>query len=332
MEGDIEIYKLDHGEIVFNIDKGAETIWASIDEIANLFNVTRRSIEIHIKNIFAEGELLENRTAKDSFVVRREGARDVRRKLRLYNLDAIISIGYRVNSKKATDFRIWATTVLKNYLTTGLVVNERRLSDLDAKKLREVEGMMSVVRRLVANNALDAGEANGVLEVISKYSTSFEMLKEYDEGHIDLSGLNTKPTKTETKVLDLATCENLINNLRTRTKSGELFGKPRGGSFDASLSAIYQSFEGKDLYKSVAEKAANLLYLIIKDHPFYDGNKRIGALLFIVFLTINDFHLTDSGETKISDRALTALALLIAESEPDEKPLITSLVIKLLES
>ncbi|MDO4508236.1 MAG: RhuM family protein [Candidatus Saccharibacteria bacterium] len=330
MDNEVEIYKLEKGEIVFNVDKNAETIWASIDQIASLFNVTRRSIEIHIKNIFAEGELLENRTAKDSFVVRREGTRDVRRKLKLYNLDAIISIGYRVNSKKATDFRIWATTILKSYLTNGIAINERRISELDAKKLKDVETMIGVVSRLINRQALDAGEANGILEIISKYSTSFKMLKEYDDGFIDLSGLNRKNPKS-TKVLSLETCQKLITELKKSTKSGDLFGRPRGNSFEGSLSAIYQSFEGEDLYPSIPEKASNLLYFIIKDHPFYDGNKRIAALFFIVFLTINDCHLTKNGETKISDRALTALALLIAESEPAEKPLITSLVQKLLE-
>ena len=330
MGNQIEIYQSDKGEIVFNVDQNGDTIWATIDQIAELFNVTRRSIEIHIKNIFNEGELDEKRTAKLSFVVRKEGKREVRRQLRLYNLDAIISIGYRVNSKKATDFRIWATNVLRSYLTTGLAVNQRRLKSLDSQKLKEVEDMMGVVRRLMARQALDVGEANGVLEVISKYSTSFQTLKEYDDGFIDLSNLNPKNSKHQ-KILDFSTCQKLILELRHRTGSGELFGKLRGGSFEGSLAAIYQSYDGKELYPSVAEKAAHLLYFVIKDHPFYDGNKRIGALLFIVFLTINNYHLTKNGETKISDRALTAVALLIAESEPEEKNLIVSLVRKLLD-
>ena len=326
----VEIYKSERGEIIFNISPNEETIWASIDQIAGLFGVTRRSIEIHLKNIFEDGELLANRTAKKSFVVRQEGKRQVRREITMFNLDAIISVGYRVNSKKATDFRIWSTKVLKSYLTRGVAVNQERLKSLDSKKLREVEGMMGVVRRLVAHQALDVGEANGVLEVISKYSTSFKTLQEYDEGHIDLSGLNTG-NKRKKRELTPEFCIDVIANLKRTVAGGDLFGKPRNDSFAGSLAAIYQSYDGKDLYPSILEKAANLLYFVIKDHPFYDGNKRIGALLFIVFLTINDQHLAKNGETKISDRALTAIALLIAESNPVEKPLIISLVVKLLE-
>ncbi|MDO4611880.1 MAG: virulence protein RhuM/Fic/DOC family protein [Candidatus Saccharibacteria bacterium] len=323
---EVEIYKLEKGEILFNVDKNSETIWASIDQIANLFNVTRRSIEIHIKNIFEEGELLENRTAKDSFVVRREGTRDVRRKLRLYNLDAIISIGYRVNSKKATDFRIWATTVLKSYLTTGLVVNERRLSELDEKKLREVETMMDVVRRLIAHQSLTQLEASGVLEIISKYGTSFKMLQEYSDGFIDLSALNVKNPKL-TRGLEALACDNLITELKKTTNSGELFGEPKNGDLEKTLNEIQDSNHSD----KISERAAHLLYGIIKSRPFLDGNDRIAALFFIVFLTINNYHLTKNGETKISDRALTALILLIAESEPKEKDLIISLIIKLLD-
>lgn len=326
-EKQIEIYKSTKGDIVFNIDANEETIWASIDQIAKLFDTTRRNIELHLTNIFSDEELDKNRTAKDSFVVRLEGNRQVKRKIRLYNLDAIISVGYRVNSRKATGFRIWATKVLKEYTRNGIAINERRLKELDSKKLKEVEGMMGVVRRLMARQELDAGEARGILEVITSYTTSFKALEEYDDGHISLKNLNKK-TK---KILTPEICETAIADLKKTLKAGELFGKRRNNSFYGSLNNIYQSFDGEDLYKSTPEKAANLLYFIIKDHPFYDGNKRIGSLLFIIFLTINNCHLTKDGTTKISDRAMTAIALLIAESNPNEKSLIVSLVQKLLE-
>ena len=243
-----------------------------------------------------------------------------------YNLDAIISVGYRVNSKKATDFRIWATRTLKSYIVDGVAINERRLKELDSKKLQEIEGALGIVKRLVAQNELTSLEANGVLEVISKYSPSFKALKEYDEGHISF-----KKTGRAHKSLSPEDCTKMINSLKKTVKGDDLFGKPRGEAFLSSLGAISQTFDDKDVYPTVAEKAANLLYLIIKDHPFYDGNKRIGSLLFIMFLTINNCHLAENGETKISDRALTALALLIAESEPKEKRLITALICKLLE-
>ena len=323
----IEIYKIKSGDVVFNVDQEQETIWASIDQVARLFEVTRRSVEIHLKNIYNDKELDIKRTAKEIFVVRTEGKRQVRRKMRVYNLDAIISVGYRVNSKKATDFRIWATKTLKNYIVDGVAINERRLKELDSAKLHEIEGALGIVKRLVAASNLSADEASGVLEVISKYSPSFKALKEYDEGYISFS-----KGKKATKLITTEEGIKIIAELKRSVKGDELFGKLRGDAFSSSLGAITQTFEGKDVYPSISEKAANLLYLIIKDHPFYDGNKRIGALLFVVFLTIINYHLTKNGETKISDRALTALALLIAESNPKEKDLLVALICKLLEN
>ena len=325
----IEIYQGLSGEVVFDVDTEGETIWATQAQMAQVFGIDRTVIGRHIRNIFKEGELDEDRVcAKNAHT----GPDGKTYQVKMYNLDAIISVGYRVNSKKATQFRIWATSVLKRFVTDGVAVNERRLEDLrakeDVKRLRDVEKMMGLVRRLTTTKLLDAGEANGVLEVISRYAGSFKTLQEYDDGHIDLKFLNKKRKQKE---LTVEMCSSAVEQLRKNVKGGDLFGKMRGGMFEGSLTAIFQSFDGKELYPSVPEKAANLLYFIIKDHPFYDGNKRIGALLFILFLTLNDCHLTANGETKISDRALTAIALLIAESEPKEKGLIVSLVCKLLE-
>ncbi|MBR2767284.1 virulence protein RhuM/Fic/DOC family protein [Candidatus Saccharibacteria bacterium] len=331
-EKKIEIYKGLEGEVVFDIDTEEETLWATQEQMSQVFDTTIPNINMHLKRIYKDGELSEKRTIKKSLIVRTEGKRKVTREINMYNLDAIISVGYRVNSKKATNFRIWATSVLKRFVTDGIAVNERRLLTMrekkEVKKLHDVEDMMAVVRRLTARNELDAGEANGVLEVISKYAGSFKTLEEYDDGHIDLSFMGKKK---RVKELTVEMCTNAVENLRANVGGSDLFGKERGGSFEGSLAAIFQSFNGKDLYSSTQEKAANLLYFVIKDHPFYDGNKRIGSLLFILFLTLNDCHLTEKGETKISDRALTAIALLIAESEPKEKELIVSLVCKLLE-
>lgn len=363
-ERQIEIYQGAEGEVVFHLDANAETIWATQAQMAKLFGVDRTVVGRHLKNIYAEGELIEGvdddgrtnaknarvrdsegtnaenaqvrdwqkGTCKETVVAQNEGGRIIRRKVKIYNLDAIISVGYRVNSKKATRFRIWATSVLKQYILNGVAVNEGRLKLLaqrkEIKKLHDVEDMMGIIRRLTARSELDAGEANGIIEVISRYAGSFQALKEYDTGHIDLRFMNKPRTGKE---LTKEMCNAAVEQLRVQVGGGDLFGKKRGGLFDGSLESIFQSFDKRELYPSVAEKAANLLYFIIKDHPFYDGNKRIGALLFILFLTINDYNLTKNGETKISDRALTAIALLIAESEPKEKGLIVSLVCKLLE-
>ena len=328
-EGKIEIYKGVEGEVVFDVDTEGETIWATQAQITELFGVDRTVIGRHLRNIFRDGELDEKRVcAKNAHT----GPDGKTYQVNMYNLDAIISVGYRVNSKKATQFRVWATTVLRKYLVSGAAVNARRLEVLaerkEIKKLHDVEEMMGLVRRLTARNELDAGEANGILEVISKYAGSFEALKEYDEGKIDLRFLNKRRSQRE---LTIEMCETAVKQLKKSLKGGELFGKERGGSFGGSLAAIFQSFEDKELYPSVPEKAANLLYFVIKDHPFYDGNKRIGALLFVLFLTINNYHLAGNGETKIGDRALTAIALLIAESKPQEKELMVSLICKLLE-
>ena len=327
MGNEIEVYKVINGEIVFDVDQNAETLWATEDQVSKLFNVDRSVTNRHIRNIYRDGELDEKRTAKEIFAVRKEGNREVRRKIKVYNLDAIISVGYRVNSRKATDFRIWATKVLHHYVVDGAAINERRLKELDAKKLHEIEGALGIVKRLVAASELSAGEAGGILEVITKYAPSFKALQEFDEGHISFA-----KGKKATKTLTPSECIDIIAQLKRNVKGDALFGKPRSSAFEASLNAISQTFDGQDVYPSIAEKAANLLYLVIKDHPFYDGNKRIGALLFVVFLTINDYHLTKNGETKISDRALTALALLIAESNPSEKGLLVALICKLLEN
>ncbi|MBO7132225.1 type II toxin-antitoxin system death-on-curing family toxin [Candidatus Saccharibacteria bacterium] len=324
MNNKIEIYQGVKGEIVFNVDEKHETIWASQEQIAEAFGVDRTVIGRHLRNVFRDGELDENSVCAKIAHTANDGKTY---QVKMYNLDAIISVGYRVNSKKATDFRIWATKVLHHYVVDGAAINERRLKELDSKKLHEIESALGIVKRLVAASDLSVDEASGILEVITKYSPSFKALKEYDEGHISF----TKGKKT-TKTISKDESLKIIAELKHRIKGDELFGKPRGNAFESTLGAITQTYDDKDVYSTISEKAANLLYLVIKDHPFYDGNKRIGALLFVVFLTINDYHLTKNGETKISDRALTALALLIAESNPKEKGLLVALICKLLEN
>lgn len=331
----IEIYRGAAGEVVFDVDAAGETIWATQAQMAQVFDVDRTVIGRHIRNILRDGELDEKQVCAKNAHTTQHGAMEGKtqtREVNVYNLDMILSVGYRVNSKKATQFRIWASGILKQYLMNGVAINQRRLESLAEKKelkqLQQVNEMIGIVRRLTRRNELDAGEANGVLEVISRYADSFKTLAEYDKGHIDLRFMNKVKKGRE---LTAKMSEQAIRQLKRSVGGSELFGKERGGGFEGSLVAIFQSFDGKELYPSVPEKAANLLYFVIKDHPFYDGNKRIGSLLFILFLTLNDYHLTRAGETKISDRALTAIALLIAESEPKEKTLIVSLVCKLLE-
>ncbi len=326
MEQKLMIYETGGKNVRFNFDAGEETIWATRTQMAELFSVTPQNISLHLGNVYRDAELEENRTSKESFLVQNEGGREVTRKVKVYNLDAIISVGYRVNSRKATDFRIWATKVLKGYIVDGAAVNERRLSELTTQKLAEVNGTLDVVRRLMAQRELTGEEANGVLAVIAQYAETFRTLREYDEGFVRLS----EGTKAR-KMLEAGECVAMIDELRKALGAGEMFGKLRGDEFEGILRTIYQSFAGEEMYPTVEEKAANLLYFTIKDHPFFDGNKRIGALMFVMFLTMNEQGLLKNGEPKISDRALTALTLMIAESEPREKGLMCAVVCRLLE-
>lgn len=328
-EKGIEVYKVIDGEVVFDVDKDEDTIWATQAQIAEVFGVDRTVVGRHLRNIFKSGELEEEVVCAKNAHTTRHGAmggKTQTREVKIYNLDAIISVGYRVNSVRATKFRIWATKVLKKYTVSGLAVNERRVAELPEGKLEGIEGALGVVRRLIGERRLSADEATGLLEVISSYEAAFRVIEEYDSGHISF-----RDKRKARRELTVEKAQAVIDKLRVQIGGSELFGKVREGKFQGSLATIYTTFNGEELYPTVGEKAANLLYFIIKDHPFYDGNKRIGALLFIVFLTINDYSLNGDGEVKISDKALAAIALLIAESEPKEKELICSLVCKLLE-
>lgn len=326
MDNQIMIYETGGKQVQFQFDNDTDTIWATQAQIAELFDVGVQAITKHLKHIFQEGELEETRTCSILEQVQTEGNRQVSRAVKTYNLDAIISIGYRVNSRKATDFRIWATKVLKNYIVNGVAVNERRLGELSQQRLLEVSDTLGIVKRLMAQNEFTGDEANGILEVITRYATTFRTLREYDDGLVRISdGPKAK------YILEAGECMGMIDQLREQLHAGEMFGKPRGDGFEGALRAIYQSFAGEDVYPTLAEKAANLLYFIIKDHPFFDGNKRIASFLFIMFLTLNKSNLTDDGNLKISDRALVAIALMIAESHPREKGLMTAVVCKILE-
>ncbi len=327
MEDKMMIYESGGKHVQFNLDAEMETIWATQAQMAELFDITPQTIARHLKDIYQEGELEENRTCTKNVQVAQEGNREVTRVVKVYSLDAIISVGYRVNSRKATDFRIWATKILHQYIVDGVAVNEQRLSELTAQRLSEVSGALDIVKRLMAQAEFSQDEANGILEVITHYAGTFRTLREYDDGHVRL-GKGAKQLKRQ---LEAGECMEMIATLREKLGAEEMFGVPRGDAFDGALRAIYQSFGGEDVYPTIAEKAANLLYFIIKDHPFLDGNKRIGSFLFVMFLTINEYQLQANGEPKISDQTLTALALMIAESDPREKGLITAVTAKMLE-
>ena len=334
MEKRLEVYQGEEGEVIFDVEKGEETIWATQEQIAQLFGVTTANVNMHLKRIYKEEELEVNRTIKKNLIVRLEGNRRVKRAVNFYNLDAIISVGYRVNSKKATKFRVWATGVLKKYMVNGAVVNERRVRELPEEKLQEIEGALSMVRRLMEKTELEEGEAKGILEVITKYGKALETIYEFDEGkrlgegRVLLGGVLNRGGKSQRRGLTGGDVRNLVENLREELATpGAGFGELRDeAGFERELEELMGETE-----MSGTERAVRLLYFIVKGRPFKDGNRRIGALLFIYYLTINDFHLSAEGETKISDRALAAIVLLMAESEEKEKELMIGVVRKLIE-
>ncbi|MBR3319267.1 virulence protein RhuM/Fic/DOC family protein [Candidatus Saccharibacteria bacterium] len=323
MEKGLVKYEVEEGEIVFDIDRDKETIWATQEEMAKIFDVDRTVIVRHLRNIYKDGELDESRTCAKNAQVQVEGGREVKRERKLYNLDAIISVGYRVNSKKATKFRVWATSVLKRYVVDGAAINERRIKDLPDVKLEALEGTLSMVRRLMAKTELEEGEAKGILEIISRYGKTVETIEEHEDAG---STVFIKAGKMR-RTLSLAELKNLAENLREKLNKGDGFGELRD---EQKTEGFLNSLISERMGANVAEKAARLLYYFVCKEPFVEGNRQIGALVFIYFLTINDCHLSENGETKISDRALAAIVLLIAESEPKEEDLIIGLIARLL--
>lgn len=306
----IEIYKTPDGNTAISVKLENETVWLSQAQMAELFDTDRTSILRHIKNIYATGELSETSTCAIFAQVREEGKRTITRKIPFYNLDVIISVGYRVNSIRGTQFRIWANKILKDYIVKGYATNVRRLEEL--------QQTIKIIRR--AENMLDAAQ---VLSVVESYTHALTLLDDYDHQRV------FKPEGNKTTYqLDIQECRKFISSMKFASES-ELFGNEKDGSFAGSIGAIYQTFGGEDLYPTVQEKAANLLYFITKNHSFSDGNKRIAAAMFLYFLDKNNCLLRN-GEKIISDNTLVALTIMIAESKPDEKEIMVNIIMQFL--
>ena len=317
----IIIYKTDENEVSIDVKLENDTVWLSQVQMAELFGKDRNTISLHLNNVYDEGELALKATTQDSWLVRLEGDREVKRSITLYNLDAILSVGYRVNSKQGTQFRIWATNILHNHIIKGYTLNEKRLEDLQTS--------VQLIKKAASFGQINLDEAQGLLNVITEYANTWILLNKYDEHELSIQS-NTKTLKELTYELARKAIDKLSEKLVDKKEAGDLFGNERGEYFKGILNSINQKFAGEDLYASFEEKAANLLYLIIKDHPFSDGNKRIGSMLFIYFIKTNGFLLKKNGEKKINDNALTALALLVAISEPKEKDQMVKLITNLL--
>lgn len=327
--GEVVVYEAAGGEVRVEVRLERETVWLTQKQMAVLFDTSTDNVGLHLKNIFSEGELAEAATAEDYSVVQIEGRRRVRRQVKHYSLDAIISVGYRVNSKRGTQFRIWATRTLREHLLRGYTLNERRLAE---RGLGEMEQAVALLARTLTSHALVTGEGRAVLQIVQQYTRTWRLLLQYDEKR--LPERPRQPVAPDAP-LDLhearATVAALHDDLRARGEAGTLFGQERGDALVGILGAVEQTFGGTPLYPSAQARAAHLLYFVIKDHPFGDGNKRIGSLLFLDYLRRHGLLLRADGRPRLADNAVVALALLIAESEAGQKDLMIRLVLNLLE-
>lgn len=319
---DLVIFRPQGNKVALEVKLEGETVWLSQKQMAELFDKDVRTINEHIINIFKEKELSKTSVIRNF----RIAASDNKiYDTAFYNLDVIISVGYRVKSKRGTQFRIWATNVLKQHLIQGYTINEKRLKE-QAENVKTLQRTVQMLADLSQRKALTSDEAKGLFEVIRDYSYGLDVLDDYDHGRIQIKSATAK----ESYQLTYDEGIRLIQQMRQKFGGSALFGHEKDESFKSALGAIYQTFGGKDLYPSVEEKSANLLYLVVKNHSFSDGNKRIAAALFVWFLDRNKILYKADGGKRIADNALVAITLMIAESQPKEKDIIVALVVNLI--
>jgi len=318
----VNIFKSSDGVISLEVNLKDETVWLNRQQLSLLFERDIKTIGKHIGNVFKEGEL-----EKDSVVAKfaTTAADNKVYQMEHYNLDVIISIGYRVKSQRGTQFRIWANRVLKAYLVQGYAINERRLAQ-KVTQLTELQKVVAFQTNLLRKRELTGTEAVGLLRVIGGYSKALALLDDYDHQRLEV---NYTSTETAYKITYTEARE-AINELGRQTHFEGLFGREKDDSFKGSLENIYQTFDSKDLYPSVEEKAAHLLYFVVKNHSFSDGNKRIAAFLFIWFLDLNHLLFDENGAKKMADETLVALTLMIAESHPNDKDMMIKVIVNLL--
>ncbi len=320
--GEFVVYETPDGEVRVDVRFDRETVWLTQRQMADLFGRERSVIARHIGNIFKEGELRRDATCAKFAQVAPEGRRAVSREVDHYTLDVIISVGYRVKSLRGTQFRIWATRTLRDLLVRGYILNDRRLAERGLDETRET---LDLLARTLRNRALVDDTGHTVLSLITSYADTWRLLHQYDE---DQLAPPPPPPPSPLRMLDHASTVTAIaalkRNLAKRGEASPLFGNPRGDGLEAILGNIEQTMFGEPLYPGPEEKAAHLLYFVVKDHPFVDGNKRIGALLFLLYLA------QEGMADRFNPQALTSLTLLIAESRPDNKDLMIRLIVNLL--
>lgn len=319
----IIIYQTDDGQTAIDVRLENETVWLTLDLMARLFERDKSVVSRHIRNVYREGELERGATVAKNATVQIENGRRVVRQIEYYNLDVIISVGYRVKSQRGTQFRIWANRVLKDYLVKGYAVNER----IHKEQIGELRQLVGMLGRTIQNQPLlSTDETNALFDVVTDYTYALDTLDSYDYQRLTVSD-------TTSEAPFRATYDNAmqaIHSLKERFGESPLFGNEKDESFKSSIGQIYQTFDGVELYPSTEEKAAMLLYLVTKNHSFSDGNKRIAATLFLWFLNNNRILYREDGSKRIADNTLVALTLMIAESRPEEKDVMVKVVVNLI--
>ncbi len=310
----VVFYENENGKSSIKINLINNSIWLSQKDMAELFDKSSDTISLHLKNIYASQELDKISTTEKYSTVQKEGSRKVNRKVIFYNLDAIISVGYRVNSKKGTQFRIWATNILKEHLTKGYSINEKRLEQLQK------------TIQLVKRTSKITNDTKGLIDILSDYSSALDILDGFDYQTLNKENVNNLVSYK----INYLEAKDAINQLRLKFGGSSLFGNEKDESFKSSIATIDQTFDGKELYTSIEEKAANLLYFVVKNHSFTDGNKRIAAWLFVWYLNQNNFLYKDDKSKRIENNTLVALTLMIAESNPNEKEMMINVIINLI--
>jgi prophage maintenance system killer protein len=324
-ETPIVIYEGSDKAVEVRLDTDRDTVWLTQRQMAELFDTSSDNVSLHLKNIYGDEELEESATTEDSSVVRQEGKRQVARSIKHYNLDAIISLGYRVNSRRAVQFRQWATRTLREHLTRGWTLHQQRFE----ANARELELAMALVRKAAQSPALDTSSGRGLVDIVARYAQTFLLLQRYDEGL--LTDPKAQPGGRLPSVKEARTAlDNLKAELMARGEATDLFARDRGDGLASLMGNLDQSVFGEPAYPSVEAKAAHLLYFVVKNHPFSDGNKRSAAFLFVDFLHRNDRLLNAAGEPVINDVGLAALTLLVAESNPANKETMVRLIMNML--
>ena len=319
----IIIYQTADGATNLEVKMDYDTVWLTQAQMVELFQTTKQNVSLHVNNVYKECELEEKSTVKEYLTVQNEGKRSVRRMVKYYNLDVIISVGYRVKSQRGTQFRIWANRVLKEYLVKGYAVNER----IHKEQIGELRQLVGMLGRTIQNQPLLSNdETTALFNVVTDYTYALDTLDSYDYQRLTVSD-------TTSEAAFHATYDNAMQailSLKERFGESALFGNEKDDSFKSSVGQIYQTFDGVELYPSTEEKAAMLLYLVTKNHSFSDGNKRIAATLFLWFLNNNRILYREDGSKRIADNTLVALTLMIAESRPEEKDVMVKVVVNLI--